>query len=401
MKQGSSVHKVLEEQVHTEVPVEVVTKEDRFGLRLWNVVQGLRTLRREGMTRELEVWGVLGGEGGEVVNGIIDQITTVCPDEEAEARILQEAEGSATMQKEGKKTKPLPPDQRTLGQYFGGSTLESQQGGTLESRHGSAWLGTLHQESETSPPKRLYIVDVKTRRSNSLPAHGSQTRPTYYQLMLYHRLFSKFAANEVPAERVFERYGLDHEATFSDSFLAQTGTLGLGSEDENGAGEEWDGTEGVETREVHVREEHDDLEILLAHNTLEKLWGFMTQEFARTIPKIPPASASAPPISTSTLTPTSISALLTAEFRSASSGNLIGKRHFPFSAPALDAYVADELSWWRGERATKGVEMEEAFKCGYCEFAEGCGWRAGKVEEGVQKAKLRREEGLTRRKSRV
>ncbi|KAK0950307.1 hypothetical protein LTR91_025766 [Friedmanniomyces endolithicus] len=173
------------------------------------------------------------------------------------------------------------------------------------------------------------------------------------------------------------------------------------SEDENGAGEEWDGTEGVETREVHVREEHDDLEILLAHNTLEKLWGFMTQEFARTIPKIPPASASAPPISTSTLTPTSISALLTAEFRSASSGNLIGKRHFPFSAPALDAYVADELSWWRGERATKGVEMEEAFKCGYCEFAEGCGWRAGKVEEGVQKAKLRREEGLTRRKSRV
>ncbi|KAK0910008.1 hypothetical protein LTR91_018260 [Friedmanniomyces endolithicus] len=404
MKQGSSVHKVLEEQVHTEVPVEVVTKEDRFGLRLWNVVQGLRTLRREGMTRELEVWGVLGGEGGEVVNGIIDQITTVCPDEEAEAKMLEEAEGSATTQKEvggGKKTKPLPPDQRTLGQYFGGSTLESQQSGTLESRHGSAWLGTLHQESETLPVRKLYVVDVKTRRSNSLPAHGSQTRPTYYQLMLYHRLFSRLAANEVPAERVFERYGLDHQATFSDSFLAQMGTLGLGFEDENGAAEEWDGNKGVETQKVDVREGHDDLEILLAHNTLGKLWGFMIQEFARTIPPAPPASVSAPPIGTSTPTPSTISTLLTAEFRSASSGNLIGKRHFPFSAPALDAYVADELSWWRGERATKGVDMEEAFKCGYCEFAEGCEWRAGKVEEGVQKAKLRREEGLTRRKSRV
>ncbi|KAK1050411.1 hypothetical protein LTR74_017051 [Friedmanniomyces endolithicus] len=402
MKQGSSVHKVLEEQVHTEVPVEVVTKEDRFGLRLWNVVQGLRTLRREGMTRELEVWGVLGGEGGELVNGIIDQITTVCPDEEAEARMLEEAEGSAATQKEigdGKKTKPLPPDQRTLGQYFGGSTLESQQGGTLESRHGSAWLGTLHQESEIPPPKRLYVVDVKTRRSNSLPAHGSQTRPTYYQLMLYHRLFSKLAANEVPAERVFERYGLDDQAKFSDSFLAQMGTLGLGFEDETG--EEWDVVEGVEAREAHVPEGHDDLEILLAHNTLGKLWEFMIREFARTVPPVPPAPSSTLPTNTSTPTPSSISPVLTAEFRSASSGNLIGKRHFPLSAPALDAYVADELSWWRGERETKGVEVEEAFKCGYCEFAEGCEWRAGKVEEGMQKAKLRREEGLTRRKSRV
>ncbi|KAK0863062.1 hypothetical protein LTR87_016367 [Friedmanniomyces endolithicus] len=404
MKQGSSVHKVLEEQVHTEVPVEVVTKEDRFGLRLWNVVQGLRTLRREGMTRELEVWGVLGGEGGEVVNGIIDQITTVCPDEEAETRMLEEAEGSATTQhgsSGGKKTKPLPPDQRTLGQYFGGSTLESQLGGTLESRHGSAWLGTLTQESETPPPKKLYVVDVKIRRSNTLPAHGSQTRPTYYQLMLYLRLFSKLAANEVPAERIFERYGLDHQATFSDSFLAQMGTLGLGFEDENGAGEIRDGTEGLETREAHAREGHDDLEVLLAHNTLGKLWEFMIRELARTVPPAPPAAASPPPIRTSSPTPSSISPLLTAEFRSASSGNLIGKRHFPFSAPALDHYVADELSWWRGERETKGVEMDEAFKCGYCEFAEGCEWRAGKVEEGVQKAKLRREEGLTRRKSRV
>ncbi|TKA74074.1 hypothetical protein B0A55_05232 [Friedmanniomyces simplex] len=413
MKQGSSVHKVLEEQVHTEVPVEVVTKEDRFGLRVWNVVQGLRTLRREGMTRELEVWGVLGGEDGEdggdgeVVNGIIDQITTVCPDEEAEARIAEEAEGAAATPNgisDGKKTKtkPLPPDQRTLGQYFGGSTLESQQGGTLESRHGSAWLGTLHQETDFPPHRKLYIVDVKTRQSNSLPAHGSQTRPTHYQLMLYHRLFSKLAANEVPAERVFKRYGLDHHAPFSDSFLAQMGTLGVGFEEEVAGDQGWRGDEM--DMEAPNAQRGDDLEVLLAHNTLEKLWAFMIQEFARTVPLSPAPPPPPPPTSSSIVTPapsSPISPLLTAEFRASSSGNLIGRRHFPFSASTLDTYVADELAWWRGQRAARGVEVEEAFKCGYCEFAEGCEWRAGKVEEGVRKAKLRREEGKGRRKSRV
>jgi exonuclease V len=34
MKQGSSVHKVLEEQVHKEVKIDVQTREDMFGLRL-------------------------------------------------------------------------------------------------------------------------------------------------------------------------------------------------------------------------------------------------------------------------------------------------------------------------------------------------------------------------------
>ncbi|KAK3623189.1 hypothetical protein LTR22_024488 [Elasticomyces elasticus] len=370
MKAGSSVHKVLEEQVHTEVPVEVVTKEDRFGLRIWNVVQGLRTLRRTGMTRELEVWGVIEGE---TLNGIIDQVTTVCPDEEAEAKMLLEIETAAHNGIKKTKEKHLPPDQRTLGQYFGNNTFESQNSSTLESRHGGGWLGTLH--SETEPAKKLYIVDVKTRQSKSLPAHGSQTRPTYYQLMLYHRLFSALAANEVPAERVFERYQVDAKAQFSDSFIAQIGTSGVGFEDDGGAMDQWAGADADMDRGG------DDLETLLTHNTNEKLWIFMISEFARTVPST-----------------ASVSPLLTAEFRSGSSGSLLGRRHFSHTSSELDAYVQDELSWWRGERPAKGVQIEEAFKCGYCEFAEGCEWRASKVEEGVKKMRLRKEKG---RKSEV
>lgn len=351
MKQGSSVHKVLEEQVHTEVPVEVRTKEDRFALRIWNVIQGLRTLRRTGMTREIEVWGVVEGE---VVNGIIDQITTECPDETMEAQMMEEAENAKTGANRGKKRKPQPSDQRTLTDYL----TSSQTASTLGQEGGAyGWLGTVHEK-----PKTIYLVDVKTRQSKSLPPQGSQTRPTHYQLMMYHRLFTALATNSVPAERIFQRYNVNADVSFSDAFIAQMSTFDVGFD--NGLAEdEWAPPEASQ----------DSITELLAHNSLVSLWSLMVTEFQKAIP----ANA--------------ISSLLTAEYRAPASGNLVGKRSFVFDAESLDAYVKDELKWWRGERDTKGVEVEEAFKCQICEFAEGCTWRNTKVEEGLQKVKLRKE----------
>ncbi|GAB1743455.1 hypothetical protein NU219Hw_g9284t1 [Hortaea werneckii] len=359
MKQGSSVHKVLEEQVHTEVPVEVQTKEDRFALRIWNIITGLRTLRRTGMTREMEVWGVVEGE---VVNGIIDQITTTSPDEIMEAQMLEEAEnaksGSANR---GKKRKPLSSDQRTLTDYM----TSSQTGSILESGKGlEGWLGTLHER-----PTNVYLIDVKTRQSKSLPPQGSQTRPTYYQLMMYHRLFSTLATNGVDAERVFNRYRVEPDRTFSDTFIAQMSTFDTGT-DVDLAEDEWVPHDAFQ----------DSVSEILAHNTLAALWSLMMQEFQKVVPA------------------NSVSSLLTAEYRAPGTGDLMGKRSFVFDAERLDSYVQDEMRWWKGERETKGVEIEEAFKCQICEFAPNCTWRNTKVEEGLQKAKLKKEK---RQKSEV
>ncbi|KAK5119521.1 hypothetical protein LTR85_007621 [Meristemomyces frigidus] len=360
MSQGSSVHKVLEEQVHTEVPVDVVTKEDRFALRIWNIIQGLRTLRRTGMTRELEVWGLLDGE---MVNGIIDEITTTCPDDQMEAQLLEDAEKAVeTGANKGRKRKPLPSDQRTLTDYL----TSSQTASILEQQDGGlGWLGTLQEK-----PKTLYVVDVKTRQSKTLPAPGSQTRPTQYQLMIYHRLFSRLAANMVPAERIFQRYDVDPNAMFSDTFIAQMSTLDIGFEHDTGDSEEWEAPNATQ----------DSVSELLAHNNLTALWSLMITEFSKAV---------------STLT---ISPLLTAEYRAAADGSLIGRRSFAFDAEQLDTYVQDEIKWWRGQRETKGVEIEEAFKCKICEFYEGCTWRQTKAEEGLQKARLRQEK---RRRSEV
>jgi exonuclease V len=366
MKQGSNVHKVLEEQVHTEVPVDVVSKEDRFALRIWNVVQGLRTLRRTGMTREMEVWGVVQGE---VVNGIIDQVTTTCPDEEAEAEMLKQTDGGSTGSalEKAKDAKPLPPGQMTLSDFYAGSTY-----GSIMSQDSRSSIGALHQK-----PKTLYVVDVKTRQSNTLPPQGTQTKPTHYQLMMYYKLLSELAANMVDAEKVFTRYGLAARATFSDRFIAQMSTLGVEAEDDQPNISPWVN----EDTEPHPPQQ-DSLDILLTHNNLITLWSYMIFEFSRTIK----TSLSQP---TSTLP--SLSLLLTAEFRTQSSGSLLGRRHFTFSSEKVNDYANDELRWWRGERETRGVDIEDAFKCRICDFAEGCTWRATKIEDAVKKSRMRKE----------
>ncbi len=331
------MHRVLEEQVHTSVLVEVVTKEDRFALRLWNVVSGLRTLRRTGLTRELEVWGVLEGE---VVNGIIDEVSTRCPDEQAQADIRagMDKVAQTTGPDSGRKRNPavLPANQRTLTDFL---TTSASGASILENNDKRPWLGTL----QSPEPPTLYLTDVKTRQSHTLPsANGGQLRPVHMQLMLYHRLFSALATNKVDSSTIFSRYGVDPEAQLSDTFLAQMSSLDFNSS----------------SAEVEVFDDRadeplspppdpqDSLHEILAHNTLSLLWQLLNQTFAL--------------LSTFPLSP-----MLTVTYHSASTGTTLGHRHFPFSAAELDAYVSSEMDWWQGRRAVRGVEVEEAYKLSY------------------------------------
>ena len=84
MKKGTVVHEKLEAEIYTSVPVEVKTKEEKWGLKLWNVINGLGILAETGMTRELEVWGLVGGE---LVGGVVDAVSLVCPNPAVEAAL--------------------------------------------------------------------------------------------------------------------------------------------------------------------------------------------------------------------------------------------------------------------------------------------------------------------------
>ncbi|KAI1746921.1 hypothetical protein F4782DRAFT_469976 [Xylaria castorea] len=178
MRGGSRVHQKLEDEVHTTVRVSIASKEEAFALRLWNIIQGLRTLRDTGKTRELEVWGTVEGE---IFNGVIDQLSHESPNAGFEEDL-----------------------------DLTSSSVPSQQPSITD------YIGPSH--------KKVYITDVKTRGSDKLPT-GPALRPARVQLFLYHRLLSNMATDKLDYNAVFERYGLSGEARFSDAFIAQVGGL--------------------------------------------------------------------------------------------------------------------------------------------------------------------------------
>ena len=156
--------------------------------------------------------------------GVLDLVSTRCPDEEMEAAMLEQARveasrrGGGVLGRGGKKAsaEALAPDQRSLKDFMtssqnGGKVLEStpsllrsslqQHQYQQQERHSAA-------SSPTTMGPTYYITDIKTRQSRTLPPPGAQSKPTHMQLMLYHRLLTSLAAGEVPAEKIFERYKL-------------------------------------------------------------------------------------------------------------------------------------------------------------------------------------------------
>ena len=353
MKQGSAVHKTLEDQVHQVVAVDIQNKEDAWGLRIWNIIQGLRTLRETGMTRELEVWGVLDGL---VVNGIIDELSFICPDRELEEEVPPAAAATAaaaTRAAHGKAARSPPPaDQTSITNFLKSNNGQDYKHGVIK-----------NPRSLLKRTSKIYLTDVKTRGVKSIPK-GASFRPTLMQLMLYHRLLADLATNKVDADVLFNRYGLDATAPFSDEFIAQVGGLNEVFYDAPS-----DPSEG---QDFPVSSQ-DSVELLLGHNSIRQLWGLMIQEFHRTMP----AGIN------------SIGNVLKAEYRDQADGAILGIKTFLYDAGVMQTYLDDELSWWKGERETQGVSIEEAYKCRSCEFAEGCTWRKAKVDEATQAHRTR------------
>jgi exonuclease V len=316
MRTGSKIHQQLEDEVHTTVPIQVQSKEDRFALRMWNAISGLRCLRETGLTRELEVWGVLDGQ---VVNGVIDELSYECPDpafEEQMEKSRAEKDGGVV---------PLP-GQPTIAQAFAKTSSQQRDG---------AWIGSLERD------KQIYLADVKTRSVRSLPS-GASLRPTWMQLMLYRKLLESLSLNTVDAETVFARYDLQPLEPLSPTFMEELGGLGPENEAAN-------------------------------YPNLLSLWALLVTEMQATLP------------------PTSLSPILRAEFRYAKTGDIIGSELTVYETEIIDAYISEKMAWWKGIREAQGVEVEEAFKCRICDFADECRWRKTKVEEAIEKSRLRRE----------
>ena len=270
MNRGTKVHKKLEDEVHTNVPVSVTTKEDSWGLKIWNTIQGLRTLRETGRTREFHVWGVIEGE---IVNGIIDELSYKCPDPEREAQ-RPAKDGSAETQSS---ITDYMPSSVTVG---GTGKAFSQLGTSIENR-----MEPVSKEQQGGH-RKIYITDIKTRVARSLPS-AVAARPTEIQLQLYHSMLTSLAQGQVPLTMFADRYDFDPTAPFSDSFIAEVGSLN----------EPPFSDATTTTTTDAAASSQDPIDLLLKHNTIQSLWGLMTSQFREHPPTRPPPAAprSSPP----------------------------------------------------------------------------------------------------------
>ena len=415
MKQGTAVHQALENEVHTTVPIEITKKEDSWGLRIWNIIQGLRMLRETGKTRELEVWGSLGGE---LVGGVIDELSYDCPDPKLE----ELSQGLS----EKKNAEPaLPEYQASIREYLVTSDGRAQSQSLSEALgNGEAVPDTARSSSQATTvgdingnQPRIYITDIKTRQTPTLPT-ASAVKPTILQLHLYHHMLENLAQGKFALTQLSERYKFDINETFSDSFIAQIGGL-------NQEVFQWSQQSNDTMNDVPLSTQ-DSMDVLLSHNTIADLWEFMIEQFQLTftIPPshTPPSSADypttntndptdpqdptlPPPSSLSQIpppppTPTRLSPILTARYISTNYAHhaetepsrVLGNKSLLFNPAFLTSQLYASLGFWKGEREPKGVEVDDAWKCRVCEFRDGCEWVKERDENFVREAKIRRGE---------
>ncbi|PHH81884.1 hypothetical protein CDD82_7640 [Ophiocordyceps australis] len=335
MRQGTKMHRKLEVEVHTEVRVKVTRREDNFALRLWNVIQGLRTLRETGLTRELEVWGVVNGN---LVNGVIDVLSYQNPNPEFEEELANPASQEA-MSKQSSLTDIFPADEE--------------------------------QSKASGHNHRIYLADVKTRRSK-VAVSQAQLRPAKIQLLLYHSFLSDMAAGKLDFFKVLRRYAMDPDGQFSDTFLTQIGQVhheifydapSSIQELERARSESLQGTPVSTILGADV----------VRYQTLRQMLPLVEHELHKTFPQ----------------REASLGHILRVQYLHNEDGRQLEVHDFPVSKQVLHEYLKEHMEWWQGEREARGVQVEEAFKCGTCEFAAECEWRQSMDEEQVKKANRR------------
>ncbi|KAJ5161695.1 hypothetical protein N7492_007087 [Penicillium capsulatum] len=387
MKKGSVMHKTLEDEIYTTVPVEITTKEDAWALRIWNVIQGLRLLREYGVTRELEVWGVVDGE---IVNGIIDQLSYECPDSELESTASSYYEDAVSSRDS------LPEYQMSLSDFL----LSSSQGGRRLSD--LAQPEPIHPREEPSSAvydlPRIYMTDVKTRASGSAPTIRSTSfRPTLLQLQLYYHLLNRLiTSDDVTMDVLAARYNLDTQRLFTDGFISEVG--GLNDEFfDTLTSQEWEDNSTSNDAQRAPYDSamsngpdisQDSTSLLSTYGNLSSLWGFMKDQLRLTfLPALASqVEAVAPSIPSHTQPkmleqyPTLLSPVLTARYLSSvptedSQPRLLGSRSFLFDTANMTSYLTEQMEWWRGDRDPRGVGVAEAWKCQICEFRDECSWR--------------------------
>lgn len=380
LQAGKAVHSVLEAQVApVQVHVETHTKEDAWALRLLNLWCDIRSLvqlqpkppakgstkGKEACVREIPVYGWIHDV---FVMGVIDELSKrplAATADKPKVWASQE-EWKKDAQRKAKKSDAKPA--RTLTAFFSTATPASQP------------TEDVGPSQDAEPTKDAgaegwgyFLTDTKTRYSAWVPAEDDQ-HSARMQCMTYKRLLDGLCLGALPSAshpeydldpsatamdwpRTFRHLGLDGDRPLSASFVR----------DATPVCESW-GTDLA----LFVAQHDADMctlhHIRLLLDSALREWVHDAQRGASQ-PKCP-----------------SIQGLelcyRSRRKRRASAeehkDGIIGVVKFAHDAAAVDAFLADAVSMWKGQRALVGVDVQHTRRCWSCEWQNACEWRQSK-----------------------
>ncbi|KAH6917068.1 exonuclease V a 5' deoxyribonuclease-domain-containing protein [Coprinopsis sp. MPI-PUGE-AT-0042] len=407
-KQGQAVHKELEREIRAEeVKVNIASEEERWGLRLVNMMACFRIMQLEGFTREMPVFGIVNGE---TVTGIIDEIR----------------QEPCTKKRLSPSPERKPSPKRRRGSPSNTHLLDEDWLPTSSHRQDKA-----RQRSEQY---KLFVVDTKTRSVDWLPPE-EDTYQSRLQVMLYRRLLSSLLSLETPFDfrDFWWQVGVDSTVEFSTLFLTQSGLLfsntdhptttldGLAEEwrsmvadsgvvevDPNleliyrlqPKGTNWKGkwSSGMASRASAVNQEQQDLAKAIAASlapSVPSIPGSSTEqangvgEIDEELQKALYESLKPTPTTEGPPPPAINGAPATPEIAASSDNSVttfktIGTKQFLYDDAMLQGHLDSVLEFWKGLRQPVGVPPNLARRCEFCEYKEGCEWREERASEFVQ-----------------
>ncbi|KAG9126774.1 hypothetical protein FRC07_002010 [Ceratobasidium sp. 392] len=360
---GTTIHKKLEREIRpTEITVTTKTREDRWGLKLLDMLSNIRILIDEGRCREMPVMGFIHGH---FVSGVIDEITRT----------------------------PVPPVSPTSpivpGHFPSTDSLSSPS---------------------AMPSYIIHILDNKTRGVPSIP----KSRDSYQsrlQLMLYKRLLDGLleatSRTNSPSPSLSTRFSLsavwDHHSvnlleSFSAQFLEESAVLVFSNQLGPAAAHAkclkdlehaWEGMIQELAGAERIGDEDGAVSkrLKLVYRLRERTSNFRKRSAA------PSSSSSdtyksetgkdASPPSTPPSVPLASGASQSPgrQLKRDSDQNIIGSVEFDHDDGILDRHLSTVLDFWHDRRPPKGVALEDTGRCTYCEFADGCEWLEERAAE--------------------
>ena len=215
--------------------------------------------------------------------------------------------------------------------------------------------GIIDQLQYSPESRELTLLDYKTRQSKSLPGEA-QKKGNALQLMLYKYLLDQLTCGATPMELLSQHANLKFDTVLSTGPVEYIKQHGL-----------W----GLLTSSNHEQDKTspEDGDIT---------FGRVVECVSRLI-----AGLDLPLVGT-----------LLVQYEFQGTGEVIGVETVEYDEAWMKSQLENCLGFWMGKRQAKGVDIEDSWKCNFCQFHDVCVWRMRKQLECSPAAKILPESTL-------